>query len=104
MTNPHDDLRDEMKMRAASRANDSDATKHDPSNGQFTSGGGGGAFVGDPGDAPHIRADVNKFKRGDMVRENRHGAQPSKVLGRTDNLLHMADGRDLHVSKAVHHS
>ena len=58
----------------------------------------------DPGPTDDDAAELkHDFKKGQMVRENRQGSKPERVLEIRGNSLYTERGGTLHVSKAVHH-
>jgi hypothetical protein len=63
----------------------------------------------DSGDASYDDADdaeaelKHNFKKGQMVRENRQGSKPERVMEIRGNSLYTERGGTLHVTKAVHH-
>ena len=41
------------------------------------------------------------LKRGDMIRENRMGAKPEKVLRQRENMVLTESGNEYHITKIV---
>lgn len=79
-------------------------TAHDPSNGQFTSGGGAGVSNVSKGIAKHTtetESAAKSFPKGSKVKANRAGAEAREVTGHNGNMLELSDGSTIHHTKAV---